>query len=112
MKQKKTIEAEKNVTTITSEPLTKKQKKKKNLKKKEKLLEQKELTVKKQKLSKKEKRRIKREEEERLREKERREEEECKRKMKFVKYFIVVDLEWTCFNPIEKECSEVKCIII
>lgn len=90
-------------------PLVGKTKKKikKEKKKKEVIFKSNEINNKKQKLSKKEKRRLKREKEEKLREIEQKKEEECKRKMKFVKYFIVVDLEWTCYNPIEKECSEI-----
>ncbi|ORX44498.1 hypothetical protein BCR36DRAFT_359605 [Piromyces finnis] len=82
-------------------------KKKKYLKKKEKLLKSNEINKKQQKLSKKEKRRLKREQEEKWQALELQKEEECKKKMKLVKYFIVVDLEWTCYNPIEKERSEI-----
>jgi len=108
MKQQKTLKETK------SESIIKNRKKSKKLKKKEALLKSKELNNKNQKLkklSKKEKRRIKREQEEKLREIENQKDEECKKKMKLVKYFIVVDLEWTCYNPIEKERSEVIFIL-
>jgi len=105
MKQQKTLTQTKNGSFINN------RKKNKKLKKKKALLKSKELNnnnnKKLKKLSKKERRRIKREQEEKLREIENQKDEECKKKMKLVKYFIVVDLEWTCYNPIEKERSEI-----